>query len=1515
MKKIVSVLVIIMLLLTGFVLIDNDFNVEGTGGDGENNSSIGLDYLDYIWEQTLNFSNVIYEYPPDLIPKGRSFGSWGGNYAKDYINNSLFNLSLDDVHTEKIQHNPEYPLKNYTSIINVSDFRLTINNPYYTLPNPVPIKECFLINSGWTNLTENLLKYNKSFENAQIIHRGMFENDVFGGALTNCYTNITSYNYLNSYNITFGHLVYINSSESVPEPEEQYGKVFLFENIQETESKLENLTNAFGSILIDQQSKGVSSSTAEKTSCSVINISYTDGNYVKELLENDSVFVDDLCGNLTLTYNITGECIPTTDYFIIDRIPDHYELWEMNDKPISKWLSKFLNFTERRLGIHNISLPFFRALWWLKMAARWTLNEMIYNQGWPQCLGFIMYCSDDYHFMFDGKNRWDETEPAWDLYDKLRAQALQSFTLNYTVGNFLYEHRFITTVSGYANQSLLVETNNTTGLEAYNVLGNITIDHSPDDALAIISNRYDGWWGQTPGDSGVGGAILLGIAKYMKDYNIKPKYNLTFLFTTGEEYGFRGAHYYNDTHPENQVNIKYWFIMDQLAFDQNDTALCVYYKNDVHGKIINEIINQTQYKLRTGYEIIPRNDVGKGSEQFIASSRNNCDSFCFVKDQDYRWDRWHTTGNNYTTGDCIDNTDRNDVNVTAELVWNITKYFTIDPDCWIDNYSATTFDSTSDNDTKDDSVNITFSLKTILPNDKIRVKAELKKTLSINEIVDNCTVDYVINSNGINDSIILSVPENASTGFYTCRFYLYNSTGRINEILNIGSPYLRYNDSKQNVFYLHRSNENAVTPDFSNVGCSSQTIGYGSSNIISGCVSSPVNSTIIQSRLYVLYPDDTFEGYNMTKVEGDVYEILFNNTWENGEYLYCIWAIDENGNTSISDWYSFNSSIHASISIATLKDSYGPDEIIDITDPPNPAENYMLVDRGLTWNKYYDDISGSNVLEVYTSAVNYQEDNGTWSPINCSLEQLTTNHPAYNYGYRIGNEHGLYNVYFKPNSQDAWPVAFAYNKSNDPNIHVVRSKLVGVGYLDPASNWAYKYLQNVQSSQGQFTDNKITYENVFSGINVVWTYENTGLKENIILSNTTKALLQSHPPSDYGLGNNSYLVFITRLDYKNLIIYNESGILTGNVTVSDGWIGFKDILNYFKCALPIGEAYELYNESVRQKLVYRILQYNGNYYLLLGLKVQDLNNMVFPVVIDPTITVTISQSDGYIYKSSSNYETAWSAEEGTVSCEDSYISIGQSKVASFPPDYRIRRGFLFFDTSELPSNACIDNVVLSLYKKNDYSDTEFTITVQNGQPDYPHDPLEERDYNKEYYSGNGGELNTADLVNGYNNITLTELSLINIGGMTKLCLRSSRDINGTIPTGSEYVNVYSSNIEGEPYPDPRPKLIIIYRNQSKIKNTGSTNITGYLLIQVQYKEGEEWKVDHNTVDETFPRMILVGNQLALDTVFNGLLSTDDFRHGSGTYRVYAAFRDPDGDVLVCDDDSLLEASYEFTVNI
>ena len=103
--------------------------------------------------------------------------------------------------------------------------------------------------------------------------------------------------------------------------------------------------------------------------------------------------------------------------------------------------------------------------------------------------------------------------------------------------------------------------------------------------------------------------------------------------------------------------------------------------------------------------------------------------------------------------------------------------------------------------------------------------------------------------------------------------------------------------------------------------------------------------------------------------------------------------------------------------------------------------------------------------------------------------------------------------------------------------------------------------------------------------------------------------------------------------------------------------------------------------------------------------------------------------------------------------------------------------------------------------------------------------------------------------------------------------------------------------------------------ESKIKNNGSTNISGYLLIQVQFYTGTKWVVADDTVNETTPRIINAGDQLGLDTIFNGKVETQNLLAGcgNGTYRVYAAFRDPDGNVLVCDDESLMEDSYEFTV--
>ncbi len=708
-------------------------------------------------------------------------------------------------------------------------------------------------------------------------------------------------------------------------------------------------------------------------------------------------------------------------------------------------------------------------------------------------------------------------------------------------------------------------------------------------------------------------------------------------------------------------------------------------------------------------------------------------------------------------------------------------------------------------------------------------------------------------------------------------------------------------------------------PEISSVSHSPDTVGFGYNVTIQANVTDhryANDSGVKLVTVNISYPDSTYGNYTMSNTTGDTYEYLCNDTWLIGQFNYTIWAMDYAYNMNSDSGHHFHVSAQAMMSIATLKNSYSGTQYINITDPPNPPENLTLVGRGLTWNTYYNATSGQNILETYQGPVNYQEDNCTWTPINNTITQLGSNHPAYVYGYRNGNDHGLYGVYFKSNAQQEWPIAYTFNRSDDPTIHAVRSKLVGVGYVDPQSNWAYEYLQNVQSSQGQVGDYSITYPGVFTGTDVTWSYGNTGLKEEITMSNATKTILQSHPPSQYGLNDaSSYLVFITKLEYQNLNFYNDSGLLEENVTISDIGVEFRDVLGQFKCALPLGEAYELNNESIRERLIYRIIHLNGNTYLLSGLKATKLNTMTFPVVIDPTIQqlqIGSLTDDGDISNYSTSYTTVQSAPAGTVSSSSTTIYIGQSKFLSFPnPIYHIYRGYLMFNTSSLPENAYITDAYISLYKHSDYSANDFTITVQNGQPTYPHIPLASTDYNKNYYSGNGGGLNTSGFVNGRNNIPLTNYSWLQKEGMTKFCLRSSKDINGTTSTATEYVIVYSRNGA----PQYMPKLCITYRDQSKIKNSGSTDIKGYLLIQVQYYNTSQatWLLENDTVNETTPRTITSGSLLALDTIFNGLVRASDLTHGTGvTYRVYTAFRDPDGNILRTDDDVDLEAWWQFS---
>ncbi|MEM1589120.1 MAG: hypothetical protein QW175_01715 [Candidatus Bathyarchaeia archaeon] len=180
--------------------------------------------------------------------------------------------------------------------------------------------------------------------------------------------------------------------------------------------------------------------------------------------------------------------------------------------------------------------------------------------------------------------------------------------------------------------------------------------------------------------------------------------------------------------------------------------------------------------------------------------------------------------------------------------------------------------------------------------------------------------------------------------------------------------------------------------------------------------------------------------------------------------------------------------------------------------------------------------------------------------------------------------------------------------------------------------------------------------------------------------------------------------------------------------------------------------------------------------------------------------------DGYIYFYDSTYETARNSYFGYVVNTSSTIWVGQISTNA----HYIYRGFLYFDTSIIPDAANITSAVLSIYASKPA--VHFNITIQNGQPIYPHIPLQGDDYYYGYYSGNGGNRSTSTMPSyGYWNITLNTngLSWLQKNGITKLCLRSDKDINGVPPTGQEIVVFYSAE-QGEAY---APKLYVTYETE------------------------------------------------------------------------------------------------------
>ena len=99
-------------------------------------------------------------------------------------------------------------------------------------------------------------------------------------------------------------------------------------------------------------------------------------------------------------------------------------------------------------------------------------------------------------------------------------------------------------------------------------------------------------------------------------------------------------------------------------------------------------------------------------------------------------------------------------------------------------------------------------------------------------------------------------------------------------------------------------------------------------------------------------------------------------------------------------------------------------------------------------------------------------------------------------------------------------------------------------------------------------------------------------------------------------------------------------------------------------------------------------------------------------------------------------------------------------------------------------------------------------------------------------------------------------------------------------------------------------------NESKILNTGSTGIKGYLIMQVQKFTGGAWQV----VDTVYNSLVTIGanSEYTIHDIWN-TIGWNTAKNESGIYRAYTALTDSFGKILTNDNNENISATYNFSI--
>ena len=176
----------------------------------------------------------------------------------------------------------------------------------------------------------------------------------------------------------------------------------------------------------------------------------------------------------------------------------------------------------------------------------------------------------------------------------------------------------------------------------------------------------------------------------------------------------------------------------------------------------------------------------------------------------------------------------------------------------------------------------------------------------------------------------------------------------------------------------------------------------------------------------------------------------------------------------------------------------------------------------------------------------------------------------------------------------------------------------------------------------------------------------------------------------------------------------------------------------------------------------------------------------------------------------------------------------------------VYRAFLWFNTSSIPSIESVTSAKLWLKAYTKPADKDFDIVIQkgiaedgNGNPVVHHDPCVAGDYDRTLVAGDGGSLNTSNLiVDTFVCLTLNSVGRGYIkkgsGAITKLCLRSKDDIDNVPPENFyEFAEIYNGNTSTE---SQKPYLEI--QTTENVKELSGTvaivsSVLGYFPVEIE----------------------------------------------------------------------------------